>query len=181
MEFCCTRVSDECVDFLDKPPHELNQSSLYELVDDACTISKIHRSLLDSCNSNSLTGHQLLSHNAFELLTIANGSPTLKCQLQFKSRSEIFDAQFYLGGGLGCDLMTSTQLNQAYIVCLVSKSVAPSPPVNDKPLQTKKYLHVLLVCPTACHSSTYIQSTGLVCVSQFMGKARRAANESLTF
>lgn len=137
MELCCARTSDECVAFLNKYPSELNQRSFYDLVDNSFTLSKIHRTLLDNCHKEDTQPISFLSTNSpifsntdvSELLTIANGSQTLKCPVRFKAKPDLlFDAQFYLGGGLGCDLVTASNLNRTYIVCIITRSSNPSSP-----------------------------------------------------
>lgn len=135
MDLCCARTSDESIQFLKKEPKELDYCSFYNLIDSSTseTISNIHRILLDNCHQHvsqpisflPVSSPLFLSHSPFDLLTIANGSPTLKCQIKFKSNPlDSFQCQFYLGGGLGGDLFNSIQLNQMYIVCLISKDAS---------------------------------------------------------
>jgi hypothetical protein len=61
------------------------------------------------------------SSSPYQLLTIANGSLTLKESLLFttsdQSRHQSLDARFYLGGGSGADLDHPDSLHQLYIVC----------------------------------------------------------------
>lgn len=77
------------------------------------------------------------------LMTIANGSQTLKETLSFKTSNGSYvpmETRFYLGGGLGSDLFLSDSLKSLYIVCLAiidqqSQSKVPDTTMEDDPLR----------------------------------------------
>ncbi|KAI9486910.1 MAG: ribose 5-phosphate isomerase A-domain-containing protein, partial [Benjaminiella poitrasii] len=146
MDLCCIRVSDECLQFLNTSPSKISQCSLYDLIhiESSETLSRLHRILLDNCHQNvtqpisftSASSESFLTTSAPRLMTIANGSQTLKETLRFKTSLSQFNCQFYLGGGLGGDLFKLSTLNRLYMVCLMTRddkainvhNILPSPP-----------------------------------------------------
>ena len=93
------------------------------------------------------------------LLTIANGSQTLKETLNFKTSNGSYvpmQTRFYLGGGLGSDLFVSDSLKYLYIVCLVTIDQQPPSKVSDTTMEEDP-LRVLL--------SEMEHPLGLSCVS----------------
>lgn len=63
---------------------------------------------------------------AKKLLDIANGSQTFKQTIKFRRKEkqeQEMQASFYLGGGLGADLLECSTFSQLYIVCILSPTV----------------------------------------------------------
>lgn len=140
MDLCCARISDESIQFLNTDPTQLGHCSFYDIIhpDSSETLSRLHRILLDNCHHHvaqpisfaPASSETFLTTSAAQLLSIANGSQTIKETLKFKSSASLFECRFYLGGGFGGDLFTSNTLNQLYMVCLVTKKASvlqPSP------------------------------------------------------
>jgi hypothetical protein len=134
MDLCCARVSDESTQFLDKNPNELGQCSLYGLIhpESSETLSRLHRIFLDNCHHHvtqpiSFTpacSETFLTTSPAQLLTIANGSQTIRETLKFKAYGgSPLECQFYLGGGFGGDFFKPATLNRLYMVCVVSKEI----------------------------------------------------------
>lgn len=133
MDLCCARVSDESPQFLDMYPSELGHCSLYGLIhpESSETLSRLHRILLDNCHHHvtkpisftPASSETFLTTSPTQLLTIANGSQTIRETLTFKAfGGSRLDCQFYLGGAFGGDVFAPTTLNQLYMVCVVSKN-----------------------------------------------------------
>ncbi|KAL9542133.1 hypothetical protein MBANPS3_008769 [Mucor bainieri] len=150
MDLCCARISDESMQFLNTNPTQMGHCSFYDIIhpESAETLSRLHRILLDNCHRHvaqpisfkPASSETFLTTSAAQLLSIANGSPTIKETLKFKSSSpsslsSLFECRFYLGGGLGGDLFASNSLDQLYMVCLVTRkpSVSPPPPPPPPP------------------------------------------------
>jgi hypothetical protein len=142
MDLCCARISDESIQFLNTNPTQIGHCSFYDIIhpDSSVTLSRLHRILLDNCHRHvtqpisftPASSEMFLTTSAVQLLSIANGSQTIKETLKFKSSTSLFECRFYLGGGFGGDLFTSNTLNQLYMVCLVTKKASvpqqqPSP------------------------------------------------------
>jgi hypothetical protein len=132
MDLCCARVSDESIQFLDIDPNQLGHCSLYGLIhpESSEALSRLHRILLDNCHHHvtqpisftPASSETFLTASPAQLLTIANGSQTIRETLKFKANcGSRLECQFYLGGGFGGDLFTPTTLNQLYMVCVVSR------------------------------------------------------------
>ncbi|KAI8641127.1 hypothetical protein BD408DRAFT_418676 [Parasitella parasitica] len=142
MDLCCARVSDESIQFLNTNPTQLGHCSFYEIIhpDSSETLSRLHRIFLDNCHRHvtqpisftPASSETFLTTSAAQLLSIANGSQTIKQTLKFKLPSSLFECQFHLGGGFGGDLFAPSTLNQLYIVCLITKK-APVPPPPSPP------------------------------------------------
>lgn len=69
------------------------------------------------------------STSAKKLMDIANGSQTFKQTIKFRRKEkqgQEMQASFYLGGGLGADLLESSTFSQLYIVCILS----PTAPIK---------------------------------------------------
>ncbi|KAG1048033.1 hypothetical protein G6F43_009555 [Rhizopus delemar] len=132
LDLCCARASNESIDFLDLYPQELSQRSIYDFIlpGEEEQVAKIHNHLLHNitrqhkiptnvlCSSSDL----FYSTPTKKLLDIANGSQTFKQTIKFrrKEREQEMNTSFYLGGGLGADLLDATSLNRLYIVCVLS-------------------------------------------------------------
>ena len=111
-------------------PQELAHRSLYEFIvpEDTDALARVHRCLLSARLPNTQTmvhstSSIFTSFPPSNLLSIANGSQTFKEKLSIQrpdGTTELFDARFYLGGGLGADLFVSSSLSQLYIVCLLT-------------------------------------------------------------
>ncbi|KAI9318110.1 hypothetical protein BX666DRAFT_1934876 [Dichotomocladium elegans] len=142
MDVCCARVSDESLNLLGLYPHEFAHRTLYDFIhpDHTKHLARAHRRLLENANSTSgekcipptqRTTADCFTHTpATQLLSIANGSQTLRETLGFRTSDGSFmmmDARFYLGGGLGADLFVPDTLEHLYIVCLATAE-ADSPP-----------------------------------------------------
>lgn len=157
MDVCCARVSDETLDVLGRYPQEFAHRSLYDFVppDDSEKLARVHRCLLDSANSCLLTGKrvplpatQRTTAECFSstcpssLLSIANGSQTIKETLAFKTSAGThmrLESRFYLGGGLGADLFVPSSLSNLYIVCIATVAEADEPcaaPNTQSPFAT---------------------------------------------
>ncbi|KAL7310741.1 hypothetical protein PS15m_010205 [Mucor circinelloides] len=147
MDLCCARVSDESMQFLSTNPTQMGHCSFYDIIhpESSETLSRIHRILLDNCHRHvtqpisfkPASSETFLTTSAAQLLSIANGSQTIKETLKFKSSVSLFECRFYLGGGFGGDLFVSNTLEQLYMVCLVTKKPAVSPPpLPPAPLPT---------------------------------------------
>lgn len=134
IDLVCARVSDESLELIGLYPQELAHRSLYEFVvpEDTEALARVHRCLLSARlpNTQSMvhsTSSIFTSFPPSNLLSIANGSQTFKEKLSIQrsegtTTTELFDARFYLGGGLGADLFVSSSLSQLYIVCLLTVS-----------------------------------------------------------
>ncbi|CEP17157.1 hypothetical protein [Parasitella parasitica] len=149
MDLCCARISDESIQFLNTNPTQMGHCSLYDIIhpDSSETLSRLHRIFLDNCHRQvtrplsftPASSNTFLTTSAAQLLSIANGSQTIKETLKFKSPSpsfpSLFECQFHLGGGFGGDLFAPNTLNQLYMVCLVTKKTlpAPAPPTLPPP------------------------------------------------
>lgn len=104
--------------------------SLYEFIvpEDTDALARVHRCLLSARLPNTptmvhSTSSIFTSYPPSNLLSIANGSQTFKEKLSIQGSqgtTELLDARFYLGGGLGADLFVSSSLSQLYIVCLLT-------------------------------------------------------------
>lgn len=126
----CARVSDESLELIGLYPQELAHRSLYEFIvpEDTEALARVHRCLLSARLPNTQTmvhstSSIFTSFPPSNLLSIANGSQTFKEKLSIQrseGTTELFDARFYLGGGLGADLFVSSSLSQLYIVCLLT-------------------------------------------------------------
>ncbi|KAI9472450.1 MAG: hypothetical protein EXX96DRAFT_489018 [Benjaminiella poitrasii] len=127
MDLCCARVSDKSFQYLELYPQEFSHRSLYDFLvpgESRESLAKLHRRLLNNASQSLMTTATTTTAAAacnfirsscdkffstpFEfLLTIANGSLTLKTILKFR-------------GGLGTDLIESIDLTQLYIVCVAT-------------------------------------------------------------
>ncbi|GAN06154.1 hypothetical protein MAM1_0113c05632 [Mucor ambiguus] len=139
MDLCCARISDESMQFLSTNPTQMGHCSFYDIIhpESSETLSRLHRILLDNCHRHvaqpisfkPASSETFLTTSAAQLLSIANGSQTIKETLKFKSSSSsLFECRFYLGGGLGGDLFVPNSLDQLYMVCLVTRRPSVSPP-----------------------------------------------------
>ncbi|KAK4508836.1 uncharacterized protein ATC70_013459 [Mucor velutinosus] len=146
MDLCCARISDESMQFLSTNPTQMGHCSFYDIIqpESSETLSRLHRILLDNCHRQvaqpisfkPASSETFLTTSAAQLLSIANGSQTIKETLKFKSSTaSLFECRFYLGGGFGGDLFVSNSLDQLYMVCLVTRkpSVSPPPPPPPPP------------------------------------------------
>lgn len=149
MDLCCARVSDKSLEYLELYPQEFSQRSMYDFLipgESRDLLSKLHRYLLDNAVQYQPTKSKLpsemirsssekfFSTPLEQLLTISNGSLTLKHQLRFyhgrqkESADKVqMDCKFYLGGGLGADVLNYADLDKLYIVCMVEPSEATEP------------------------------------------------------
>ncbi|RCH77689.1 hypothetical protein CU098_004582, partial [Rhizopus stolonifer] len=151
LDLCCARASDESFDFLDLYPQELSHRSIYDFIlpGEEGHIAKIHRHLLNNVthqHQNKIPNNVLRSSSDLfystapkRLMDIANGSQTFKQTIKFrrKEKEQEMNASFYLGGGLGADLLQSESLSQLYIVCVLSptipvKKTGSSPPSEER-------------------------------------------------
>ncbi|CAO3695304.1 unnamed protein product [Rhizopus stolonifer] len=137
LDLCCARASDESFDFLDLYPQELSHRSIYDFIlpGEEVHIGKIHRHLLNNVthqHQNKIPNNVLRSSSDLfystapkRLMDIANGSQTFKQTIKFrrKEKEQEMNASFYLGGGLGADLLQSESLSQLYIVCVLSPTI----------------------------------------------------------
>ncbi|ORE21865.1 hypothetical protein BCV71DRAFT_172971 [Rhizopus microsporus] len=138
LDLCCARASDESFEFLDLYPQELAHRSIYDFIlpGEESHVSKIHRYLLNNIAqqhqqkipNNILRSSSDLFYStpARKLLDIANGSQTFKQTIKFRRKEkqgQEMQASFYLGGGLGADLLESSTFSQLYIVCILSPTV----------------------------------------------------------
>lgn len=146
MEMCCARVSDEIQALLGYYPQELLHRPLHAFVASRSsdTLARLHRLLLDNVTrvaqqvdstfewsqnttpTQRTTSDKFFSTHPETLATIANGSQTVADTLWLKRNdgtTDSFQAQFYLGGGLGADLFTPSSLTGLYIVCVLSQNV----------------------------------------------------------
>lgn len=126
----------------------MGHCSFYDIIhpESSETLSRLHRILLDNCHRHvaqpisfkPASSETFLTTSAAQLLSIANGSQTIKETLRFKSSSSLFECRFYLGGGFGGDLFVSNSLDQLYMVCLVTRKPAvallPPPPPALQPM-----------------------------------------------
>ncbi|CDH60730.1 hypothetical protein RO3G_11678 [Lichtheimia corymbifera JMRC:FSU:9682] len=141
----CARVSDESLELIGLYPQELAHRSLYEFIvpEDTEALARVHRCLLSARLPNTQTmvhstSSIFTSFPPSNLLSIANGSQTFKEKLSIQrseGTTELFDARFYLGGGLGADLFVSSSLSQLYIVCLLTPADRSSSPRSISPKQ----------------------------------------------
>ncbi|KAI8881099.1 hypothetical protein K501DRAFT_189725, partial [Backusella circina FSU 941] len=135
MDLCCSRVSDESLDFFGLYPQEFSHRSLYDflLPDSTQKLARIHRSLLDNVTNQHQSplpitprssSDLFFSVPASALLSIANGSLTLKDKMAFRGKQNTIEMEtnFYLGGGLGANLFDGSSLDHLYIVCILSSS-----------------------------------------------------------
>ncbi|KAJ8654969.1 hypothetical protein O0I10_009365 [Lichtheimia ornata] len=158
MDVCCARVSDESLQALGLYPHEFAHRSLYDFIfpEQSDRLARIHRCLLDNASSVCGVKHmpptERTTADCFSntspamLMTIANGSQTLKETLNFKTSSGSYvpmQTRFYLGGGLGSDLFVSDSLQHLYIVCLATIDQQPQPKMADTTIEDDP-LRVLL-------------------------------------
>jgi hypothetical protein len=140
LDLCCARTSNESLEFLDLYPQELAHRSIYEFIlpGEEGHIAKVHRNLLENItqqhqhripnNPLRTTSDAFHSTPAKKLMDIANGSQTFKHVLKFRRKENEYqemNASFYLGGGLGADLMEPSTLDRLYIVCILSPTVIP--------------------------------------------------------
>ncbi|CDS06972.1 hypothetical protein LRAMOSA09495 [Lichtheimia ramosa] len=155
MDVCCARVSDESLQVLGLYPHEFAHRSLYDFIlpEQNDRLARIHRCLLDNassvCGIKHMPPTERTTADCFSdtspamLMTIANGSQTLKETLSFKTSNGSYvpmETRFYLGGGLGSDLFLSDSLKSLYIVCLAiidqqSQSKVPDTTMEEDPLR----------------------------------------------
>jgi hypothetical protein len=170
MDLCCSRVSDESLDFFGLYPQEFAHRSLYDflLPDSTQKLARIHRSLLDNVTNQHQSplpitprssSDLFFSVPASALLSIANGSLTLKDKMEFRGKQNTIQVEtnFYLGGGLGANLFDGSSLDQLYIVCILSSndsslptplSVASSPQESLQQQQRPKPLSTPGSTPT---------------------------------
>lgn len=146
MDLCSARTSDESLQFLGTNPTQMGHCSFYDIIhpESSETLSRLHRILLDNCHRHvtqpisfkPASSETFLTTSAAQLLSIANGSQTIKETLKFKSSSSLFECRFYLGGGFGGDLFAPSTLDQLYMVCLVTRKplVTPPPPLSLQPM-----------------------------------------------
>ncbi|KAI7879753.1 hypothetical protein K492DRAFT_208017 [Lichtheimia hyalospora FSU 10163] len=171
MDVCCARVSDESLQVLGLYPHEFAHRSLYDFIhpDQSDRLARIHRCLLDNASSvcgvkhmpptERTTAECFSNTSPAMLLTIANGSQTLKESLNFKTSNGSYipmQTRFYLGGGLGSDLFVSDSLKYLYVVCLVTIDQQSPSKVSDTTVEEDP-LRVLL--------SEMEHPLGLTCVA----------------
>ncbi|KAI7877811.1 hypothetical protein K492DRAFT_171373, partial [Lichtheimia hyalospora FSU 10163] len=158
----CARVSDESLELIGLYPQELAHRSLYEFIvpEDTDALARVHRCLLSARLPNTQTmvhstSSIFTSFPPSNLLSIANGSQTFKEKLSIQrpdGTTELFDARFYLGGGLGADLFVSSSLSQLYIVCLLTPADRSSSPRPISPKQQSQPPQPPL--PISTHSSS---------------------------
>lgn len=145
MEICCARVSDEIQALLGYYPQELSHRPLHAFVASRSsdTLERLHRLLLDNVvrvtqqadssfewsltavPAQRTTSDKFFSTHPEVLATIANGSQTVADTLWLKRNdgsTDSFQAQFYLGGGLGADLFAPSTLTGLYVVCVLSQN-----------------------------------------------------------
>ncbi|KAG0782144.1 hypothetical protein G6F16_011589 [Rhizopus arrhizus] len=159
LDLCCARASNESIDFLDLYPQELSQRSIYDFIlpGEEERVAKIHNHLLHNVTRQHKIPNNVLcsSSDLFystptkKLLDIANGSQTFKQTIKFrhKEREQEMNTSFYLGGGLGADLLDATSLNRLYIVCVLSPTRAQKTGKND-PLREQERTSVSPVSPS---------------------------------
>ncbi|KAI7898558.1 uncharacterized protein BX663DRAFT_555765 [Cokeromyces recurvatus] len=180
MDLCCARVSDKSFQYLELYPQEFAHRSLYDFLvpgESRESLSRLHRQLLENINQplpqNLLRSSSEKFYNTpYELLlTIANGSLTLKKTLTFyrgrQQEQEKMACQFYLGGGLGTDIVEKIDLNQLYIVCVATtviqqqqKSVTePSSSIAGQQQQDDHLVSIATPSPTLVSSSSSSSSS----------------------
>ncbi|KAG1468736.1 hypothetical protein G6F56_003662 [Rhizopus delemar] len=172
LDLCCARVSEESFEMLDLYPQELSHRSIYDFIlpGEEAQIAKIHRHLLNNVTQqHKIPPHTLRSSSDLfystppkRLMDIANGSQTFKQTLKLRRKENEhleMNASFYLGGGLGADLLEATTLSQLYIVCVLTPTVTQPDAISSLFLLSEKPDEDLLDLFSSSPTNSYASLT----------------------